>query len=156
MVTHHAQAVSMATTEYRATADGGLRSVSVDMALTQQGQIGIMSTWLDTWGLPATGSEPPMAWMADGGRSLSSDGRMPGMASPAEMKQLRELTGRAQDVLFCRLMIRHHLGGIHMAEEILAVTDDSQVRALAQSIKDGQQYEVTVLQDALKRLGATP
>lgn len=45
---------------------------------------------------------------------------MPGMASPADLARLRELRGRDQDVRFCQLMIRHHQGGVAMAEGLLA------------------------------------
>ncbi len=50
-------------------------------------------------------------------------------------------------------MIAHHLGGIHMAEAVLAKTDNEDVRKLAQSMKDGQQYEINALQQKLKDLG---
>ncbi|HEV2088788.1 MAG TPA: DUF305 domain-containing protein [Cryptosporangiaceae bacterium] len=158
MITHHAQAVAMSISEYRTTSDAGLRQIAVDIALTQQGQIGMMSTWLDTWGLGPTGQAPPMAWMHHhgGGPALLPDGRMPGMASAAEMEQLRTGSGRDKDVLFCRLMIAHHIGGVQMTEAILAVTEDDQVRALAEAMKTGQQSEIATLQDVLKRLGATP
>ena len=156
MITHHGQAVAMATLEYRGTTDTGLRTMAVDIALTQQAQIGMMSTWLDTWGLSPTTTRPAMAWMSGGAATASSDGLMPGMATPAQMNELKAATGRDRDVLFCQMMIRHHLGGIHMADAILRQSDNGQVTALAQTMKDGQQYDITVLQDALKRLGATP
>ena len=87
---------------------------------------------------------------------LSADGLMPGMATPAQMRELQQAAGRDRDILFCRLMIRHHLGGIHMADAVLEQSDDPQVTALARTVKDGQQYDITVLQDRLKRLGAAP
>ncbi len=156
MITHHGQAVAMSVSEYRSTGDPVLRQIAVDIALTQQAQIGMMSTWLDHWGLGPTGTEPPMAWMPHGGSSLLPDGRMPGMASAADMEKLRAGTGREKDVLFCRLMIAHHLGGIHMAEGVLETTEDPQVRALAEAMKSGQQSEVGALQDQLKRFGEAP
>jgi uncharacterized protein (DUF305 family) len=156
MITHHGQAVAMATIEYRGTSDAGLKTMAVDIALTQQAQIGMMSAWLDTWGLPPTSTRPAMAWVPDGAALRTADGLMPGMATPAQMRQLQSASGRDRDVLFCRMMITHHLGGIHMADAILGLSHDGQVTALAQTIKDSQQYDITVLQDALKRLGATP
>jgi uncharacterized protein (DUF305 family) len=152
MITHHGQAVSMATTEYGATSNGALRQIAVDIALTQQAQIGMMSTWLDTWGLTPTSTAAPMSWMPDGGKALLVDGRMPGMATDAQITQLQTGQGNARDLLFCKLMIAHHLGGIHMVDAVLKQTDNSQVRALAQTIKESQQGEINALEQAQAKL----
>jgi uncharacterized protein (DUF305 family) len=153
MSNHHGQAVSMAIEEYQATADPALRPIAVDMALTQQAQIGIMQTWLRTWGLEANSGNRPMAWM---GAPVAEGELMPGMANEAERTKLRQATGREKDILFCQLMLRHHLGGIHMVDGVLSRTDDEQVRDLAQSMKDAQQFEVGVLRKKLTALGAKP
>lgn len=153
MSTHHHQAVSMAMTLYRNGADGELRTLAYDIALTQQAQIGIMDQWLRQWDLPETGNRPRMAWMSGGKHALTADGLMPGMATDEQMRQLRNSTGSAADVLFCQLMIAHHLGGIHMVEAILDQTDSSDVKELARGMKEAQQYEVSVLQTKLTALG---
>ncbi|GAA3390216.1 DUF305 domain-containing protein [Cryptosporangium minutisporangium] len=152
MLTHHAQAVTMASLEYRVTTDGGLRQLAIDMTLTQQAQIGLMIGWLRSWDLTPTSTEPAMAWMPDGGRTLIVDGRMPGMASDAQLRQLRTSTGTARDLLFIELMIQHHLGGIHMADAALKQAEDDQVLHLAREIKTSQQSEIDALQQAQKRL----
>jgi uncharacterized protein (DUF305 family) len=154
MKTHHAQAVEMAMIAYQRATDPEVRNLGLDLALTQQNQIGQMDAWLRTWGVGTTGSEPAMAWMPEGTDALV-DGRMPGMATDEEMKRLRETTGKDVDALFLRLMKQHHLGGIHMAEGILEKTDDSQVRRLATAMRDGQQYEITVLTNLQTRLGVS-
>ena len=146
MMIHHAQAVSMAALEYRTTSNGALKTLAVDITLTQQAQIGIMSTWLDTWGLSPTGSNGRMSWMPDGGKSLLVDGRMPGMATDAELAKLQSGTGKARDILFCQLMIKHHLGGIHMVDAVLPLSHSGQVTKLAEQIKSGQQGEIAALQ----------
>ena len=157
MSTHHGQAVTMGMIEYRNDGEAGLRSIAYDIALTQQAQIGMMDQWLNQWNLPKTGTAPRMAWMSNGHHSmLLPDGRMPGMASGEELARLRNSSGRDADVLFCRLMIPHHLGGIHMAEAVLGRTDNDAVRKLAQSMKDGQQYEITALRTKLTSLGEKP
>ena len=155
MSTHHAQAVEMAMFAYTNSADSELRIIGYDMALTQQNQIGTMQTWLRTWRLQPTGSQARMAWMP-GEVHLNADGTMPGMASTAQLDQLRAATGTAFDVLFCQLMLRHHLGGIHMADAVLQLSHDPQVVDLATAIKRNQQGEVTLLQDKLNHLGAKP
>jgi uncharacterized protein (DUF305 family) len=152
MKTHHAQAVEMAMIAYQRATDPDVRNLGLDIALTQQNQIGQMDTWLQNWGLGPTGPDPAMAWMPEGTKALV-DGRMPGMASDPEMTQLREATGKNVDAIFLRLMIQHHLGGIHMVEGILAETHNSQVKKLATAMKEGQQYEVTVLRNLQADLG---
>ena len=96
-----------------------------------------------------------MAWMPDGSSELVN-GLMPGMATVDQLNELSAARGKASDVLFCQLMLRHHIGGIHMVEGVLEETHNSTVRALAETMLSGQQGEVTVLQQELKTLGAEP
>jgi uncharacterized protein (DUF305 family) len=145
MSTHHAQAVEMGMLAAKNGENSGVRTVGEDIALTQQGQIGMMSAWLRDWGLGPTGDDAPMAWMPDGERSVEN-GLMPGMATEAEMTTLRNASGPAVDRLFLQLMLRHHLGGIHMAEAAVDQADDDDVRWLAQTMIDGQRKEISVLQ----------
>jgi uncharacterized protein (DUF305 family) len=151
MSTHHAQAVEMAMLAHQKGNDIAVRTVGGDIALTQQGQIGTMQAWLREWKLSPTGSQPRMAWMPEGSEGVEN-GLMPGMATDADRERLRNATGREFDVLFLQLMLKHHLGGIHMAEEVLDLTDDAEVRRLAQSMVNGQRGEVAMFQDFLKRL----
>jgi uncharacterized protein (DUF305 family) len=154
MKIHHAQAVEMGMIAYQGATDPDVRTLGLDIALTQQNQIGQMDTWLQNWDLGPTGPDPAMAWMPEGAEALV-DGRMPGMATDAEMTQLREATGKNVDALFLRLMIQHHLGGIHMVDAILAETDNSQVRRIATAMKNSQQSDITVMQNLQTRLGVS-
>ena len=79
------QAVEMAEIVRSKTEDEDMEVLTSDIALTQQGQIGQMEGWLSVWGLPATGAEPAMTWMGH-----PTEGRMPGMASPEELEELRQ------------------------------------------------------------------
>ncbi len=133
-----------------------LRSLGYDIALTQQAQIGMMSAWLAQWNLLPTGSQPRMTWMSDGAGLVGDDGLMPGMASPAELEKLKASTGRDFDVLFCQFMLRHHLGGIHMVDAVLAQSEAHEVVEMATAMKEGQQREVTLLKTLLTQLGAHP
>jgi uncharacterized protein (DUF305 family) len=152
MSTHHAQAVEMGLMAFQQGQDPEVRQIGGDIATGQQGEIGTMQTWLRSWKLDPTGDRPAMAWMPDGA-GLVKDGLMPGMATPVEMTQLRDARGRAFDVLFLRMMIRHHLGGVHMLDGILDAGHDDDVLAVAQVMKNTQQTDLTNLQAALKRLG---
>jgi uncharacterized protein (DUF305 family) len=165
MSTHHAQGVDMAMTIQRDTDDAGLSLLGTDIGLTQQAQIGIMGAWLDQWGLSPNGSEPRMAWMAghahgsaaeEKSMSLRPDGLMPGMATPAQIRQLRSSTGTAQEILFCQLMIRHHRAGVQMAKAAVEMAAQPAVRQLAQQMVNGQNYEIGLLTAELTKRGAKP
>ena len=152
MSTHHAQAVEMSMIVLPKSPDLEVESLAADIALTQQAHIGMMSTWLRRWKLNPTGSEPRMAWMPDSAGSIRN-GLMPGMATPEQLADLREATGRPAEVLFLQLMLQHHLGGIHMAEAILDLSDDDDVTWLAESMASSQQKEIAAIQALLADLG---
>jgi uncharacterized protein (DUF305 family) len=157
MSTHHAQAVAMAMLAYPKAADAEVKATSYDIALGQEAEIGVMQTWLKDWHLLPTGSLPKMAWMPHGQRALSANGLMPGMATDAEMDQLKAAApGRPSDILFCQLMLRHHLGGIHMIDGLLALSHDQQVIDVATTMKTNQQHEIDILRQTLMQLGAQP
>ncbi|OAA25243.1 hypothetical protein UG55_102464 [Frankia sp. EI5c] len=174
MSEHHAQAVQMSMVEFSRGGDAAIRSVAQDIALGQQREIGIMSTWLAGWGRPQTSARAPMAWMAgmtdgDGsgghehgtpsGTAAGTAGaeqsvRMPGMASEADLARLASASGRDLDVLFLTLMIRHHRGGIEMAQYASLHGADDRVRALARAMVGNQAREIEQMQLDLERLGA--
>jgi uncharacterized protein (DUF305 family) len=154
MINHHAQAVELGLIAFDRASEPGVRQVGYDIATAQQGQIGMMNQWLTQWGLLPTGSEPPMAWM-DSEDFVLRDGLMPGMATQEQMQALREAEGEEVDRLFLEYMIYHHLGGIHMVDEILTLSDEPDVTEAAQLIKDNQQYEVAVLQGLQDRIDGT-
>jgi uncharacterized protein (DUF305 family) len=156
MSLHHGQAVEMSMLAYAKATNAEVRHEGYDIALTQQSQIGTMKAWLDAWHVSRVGDQGPMAWMPDGAKELTPDGRMPGMATDDELTKLNTVTGKDFDILYCQLMIRHHLGGVHMVDEILTRTHNPDVVSLAQSIKEGQQKEITLFGTLLTSLNAKP
>jgi uncharacterized protein (DUF305 family) len=155
MSTHHAQAVEMGMIAFQKASLPEVRTLGGDIALTQKGQIGVMSTWLKDWGLDVNTTRPPMSWMPNGQAELVNN-LMPGMATREEVAKLNSATGKQVDILFCQYMLRHHLGGLHMVDGILAESHNQQVIDLATAMKSGQQGEIQVLQDLLTKLGAKP
>jgi len=145
MMVHHAQAVQMAEMARDKTKSEEMRLLASDTSLTQQAQIGIMLGWLDVWGLPATGTEPAMSWMGH-----STEGLMPGMATPEEIDLLSKASPEEADTLFLRLMIAHHEAAIPMAEAILKRTDRPEVRQLAEAIEASQRAEIKTMQELLR------
>jgi uncharacterized protein (DUF305 family) len=78
------------------------------------------------------------------------------MATEDELATLRSLDGTAFDVEFLRLMIRHHQGGLGMAEYAMEHAETPVVRILAQAIAESQTAETTLMADMLAARGGTP
>ena len=156
MATHHLQAVEMANLAADRSTDSEVRQLAFDIAELQQNQAGRMQGWLSLWGvLPSGGT--PMSWMGGhAGHSTTDDGLMPGMATEDELAELRSLSGRAFDVRFLQLMIRHHQGGSDMASYAAAHAEVPAVRSLARSIAETQQVETTTMARMLTDRGGRP
>ncbi|HEY0700872.1 MAG TPA: DUF305 domain-containing protein [Micromonospora sp.] len=152
MTSHHAQAVEMGLLAFRSATNPGVRQIGVDIATSQQGEIGTMQDWLATWGLEPTGSQPPMAWVPDG-TDMVKNGLMPGMATPAEMERLRSAQGVELDRLFIQMMIKHHIGGIHMIDAVLDQSDDPAVHRVAETMKRTQQTALTNMRTLQQQVG---
>lgn len=155
MSTHHAQAVQMSVLVREAVQDPGLRTVALDVELTQQHQAGQMFAWLEDWGLAQSTSAPAMAWMRDhaGHDEPAADGLMPGMATRAELNQLATATGVEAERRYLQLMIPHHEAGVEMAEYAVRNAEEEVVRRLAETIVASQTKELTVLRDLLDARG---
>jgi uncharacterized protein (DUF305 family) len=151
MQTHHGQAVEMAFLVRDRTRDEELRTVAYDIITSQQQQAGQMYGWLVQWGLPQTGSRPPMAWVGGehAAAHASADGTMPGMATKAQLDELRRATGVDAERIFLRLMIAHHRGGVAMADAAVAQARTPEVRTLAAAIAAAQTSEIALLQKML-------
>lgn len=148
MSVHHGQAVEMGMIAWQRAKLPEVRTVAYDVATTQQAQIGLMRGWLDKWGLSASSEKPAMSWMGHG-HGLNADGLMPGMATRQQLEQLKLIEGQHVDILFCSLMINHHIAGVHMAKEVAKRTDDPEVRELAEGMVVAQEAEINVLNNLL-------
>lgn len=153
MSTHHEQATEMAQIVRDGGSDPEVRLMAYDIETQQLGQVGQMRGWLDTWGQTPQSSGPKMAWM---GHPVGPGELMPGMATTAEIDRLRTLSGRALDVAFLQLMIKHHRGGLEMAQYGAANATQDYVRALAGRIVSAQQAEVVTMERMLRARGAQP
>lgn len=167
MAAHHTQAVTMATIELGGSTDPKVRNLAFDIQTSQTNQVGQMNGFLSVWDQPVAGSGKYMAWMAGpGGHGMSgmtggaipADGvdRMPGMATTQDLAKLRTLKGTALDVDFLQLMIRHHEGGVPMAQYAVDHAQTDAVRTLAESIIKTQGAEVTTMTEMLTERGAKP
>ncbi|WP_219462453.1 DUF305 domain-containing protein [Nonomuraea rhizosphaerae] len=174
MATHHAQAVDMSFTIRDKTQSKDIRNLAYDIITTQSTQRGMFLGWLQQWGLPQTGDRQPMAWMAGHGHGgagqaagqttgqptgqagVQAGGTMPGMASQAELTKLGDARGAAAEVLFLQLMIRHHEGGVQMAQGLLRLSRRDEVTGMAQKIVNGQSGEIKLMTEMLRQRGAQP
>lgn len=160
---HHSQAVEMSLLAVERAEAADIVTIAGDIGVTQASQMGRMEAWLTSWGLPQAPADPDqlMAWMGDheGHADLDSlpDGvRMPGMATPAEMQQLRDATGVEAEILYLQLMTTHHIAGVEMAMAGRELATDSEVVRLATRMVEGQSKEIALMVDKLAERGAEP
>lgn len=158
MSDHHAQAVRMAVAVREATDDPAIDRLALDILLTQQQQIGVMSGWLSSWGLTRVAP----AGRTDGGDGMAGMGGMGGtasegdptvgdmgMATDEDLAALEGATGEDAERRFLELMIPHHQGAVMMAEAALTEVTDPAVRSLAEKVVASQRSEITYLESLL-------
>ncbi len=159
MQAHHMQAVELSRLVRDRTDDEAVRTLALDILLTQQNQAGQMAGWLATWGLPASASQEPMAWATahghahEGGDGATGFAAMPGWVDSDDMARLAAAEGDDAERLYLDLMIPHHVGGVEMAEIAAEEAQGRQVRTLAQAIVDSQTAEIQVLESMLEERG---
>ena len=160
MSVHHQQAIEMSFLVRERTDRQDIRGFAFDIINTQANQRGMMLGWLDLWEKPLTTTKKPMMWMADSMSSMNhsqmndsftSGAYMPGMATKAEVDQLVTLEDKAAEKLFLELMIRHHQGGVMMAEGVIERSDNETVTRLAQTMVNGQQAEIDYMNELLEQ-----
>jgi uncharacterized protein (DUF305 family) len=155
MSTHHTQAVIMAKYTLAHSTNPSVLLLASDIYEDQTLEIGQMQGWLDSWGLTRSSTIPVMAWM-DGHDHVTSDGLMPGMATPDEITHLQTLTGNALDIDFLQLMIRHHQGGIPMEQYAEQHAQEPYVANLAATMNQAQSSEIISMEQLLRQLGGAP
>jgi len=155
MSTHHQQAVTMAGLVRDRSTDPAVTLLAFDIESSQNNQIGMMQGWLQVWGLPVNSATQQMAWMGGAGAMRMTGNLMPGMATSDQLDELRTLTGTALDVRFLQLMIRHHEGGLPMAQYAVDHAASDPVRLLAGKILQTQTAEIVAMTDMLTTRGGT-
>lgn len=150
MVVHHQQAVLMATYTRDHTESDTVRALAGAIDAAQQREIGQMIGWLQSWGVPLQTDGPAMSWMGSGvsqhQHHQGDASFMPGMATPAELDELVNLSGRQLDVEFLTLMTRHHEGGLPMAKYAASHARMDYVRGAARLMIQDQQREIDQMQ----------
>jgi|SRR6266496_2534176 len=156
MMIHHQQAIQMAGWVRDHGSDADVRLVAYDVETQQLTEVGLFKGWLDGWGLSASTDRAPMSWMSGNHLHMQSGDLMPGMATTADLTRLKTLSGKELDIFFLQLMIRHHQGGIPMAQYAADHAGSDYVRTAAKKMADAQSIEVVNMEQTLRNLGGTP
>ncbi len=140
MLDHHDQIIELANfTASHATTDL-VRSLALGIVASQQYEKGQLEGFLRSRGVtrPLVPERLVMAWMG----TPVPQANMPGYLPKTETIALYNLTGAELDRRFLELAIRHHEGGVHMAEDAAARTRDPWLRNLADAMVVAQREEV--------------
>lgn len=153
MTTHHNGAIELSFAYLGREHDSSVGHFAREIVIGQSQETAIMNQLLlDAGGAAAGDEEVAMEWM---GEPVAAS-RMPGMATEGEFASLRASEGSAADDQFTRLMIRHHAGGIAMAEYAAANGKNDRVKGLAAAIAKVQRTEIVEMELRRKALGLAP
>jgi uncharacterized protein (DUF305 family) len=150
MLTHHDQALGVATLVVANGEDPTVRSYVREILVFQGYEVGVMTQMLDDWGYSrGDRSDQAMAWMD---MPVPVE-QMPGLLTDEQLDQLQEANGAELDALFLDLMAEHHRGGLHMAEYAFGNAGDEDVSDLAARIARNQASEINEYRALAERNG---
>ncbi|WP_312870124.1 DUF305 domain-containing protein [Streptomyces himalayensis] len=136
MIVHHSQALEMTALVPTRAGSSQVERLADRISAAQLPEINAMKGWLKTH----DGSEQPQEQEHD-------HAAMPGMATEAQLKELRAAKGKAFDELFLKLMITHHDGAITMATDVLAQGNNIQVEEMANDVIAQQTSEINRMRE---------
>ncbi|MFJ3903104.1 DUF305 domain-containing protein [Streptomyces sp. NPDC090025] len=135
MIEHHRQALTLTALAPGRASSAGVRKVAERISAAQGPEIGAMEAWVENNG-------GPRALPGSGGHAGHGGRAMPGMATEAQLAQLRAAKGAAFDRLFLKLMIAHHEGAISMAADVLREGNAVLVEEMADDVIAQQSAEI--------------
>lgn len=153
MTEHHDQAVTMALTELTNGSDKETLGFAREVLAFQRWELGKMDAYMELRDITPyefDPNRPVMRWMGMGGTLA----QMPGMATDAQLAQLKAATGNDADRLFLDLMTEHHRGGLHMSLYAQEHASDEHIRELAGVMAKNQRSEINEYARTIARLGA--
>ncbi|MFI1393820.1 DUF305 domain-containing protein [Streptomyces sp. NPDC020681] len=133
MIKHHGQALQITALVPDRAESTQVKRLAERISASQKPEIGAMEGWLKING----------AKDKDKDGHDHSDASMPGMATQAQLTQLRGAKGKAFDELFLKLMITHHQGAITMATEVLSEGNNVVVEEMANDVVAQQTIEIS-------------
>ena len=150
MITHHDQALGVATLTIAHGEDPTVRSYAREVLAFQSYEIGLMTQMLRDWSHSREDrSDEAMAWM---GMPVPVEA-MPGMLGDEQLDAVATARGTDIDRLFLELMAEHHRGGLHMAQAAPGLVDDGEVAELAARMARNQAGEIDEYRATAEALG---
>jgi uncharacterized protein (DUF305 family) len=151
MRAHHEQAVEMSLIYIAKPGTNSIfHVIAKEIAFGQAVDIGRMIQLLRDYGkAEANESGTAMVWMDHPAVPLD---RMPGLATPSDLKSFIAAKGAEADKQFVALMVAHHEAGIHMSDFGATHAATSEVRAMAVASSHGQQGEIAELKKLLAQI----
>jgi len=150
MISHHAQAIVMATMAPTHGASAAVQTLCGRIINAQHDEIVLMQNWLRDRNQPVPEAKPMPMKMVMNGQVMEM--LLPGMLSDEQMKQLDAAHGTDFDKLFLRGMIQHHQGAIAMVQQLLGTpgaAQDEAVFKFANNVNVDQNTEIHRMQQML-------
>jgi len=148
MIVHHAQAIVMVSLVRDHLTDTQVRSLAARIADEQRPEIDAMAKWLRAKGE----SVPPQASKPEFGSGSHDHDGMPGMATDAQLRQLKDVRGVEADRLWLTLMTAHHQGALTMVIDQHRHGTDDVVTQLGDEIHVTQSVQIGYMREMLDRL----
>lgn len=127
MIPHHQEAVDSAKIIVAKTKNQELKTVAQAIIEAQNKEIAQLKGWMNTWYPTSTVKPEYMAMMRD----------------------LTKLSDHDLDDAFMEDMIKHHEGAIHMAEDVLEISQRPEIVTLAKNIISSQAAEIATFKKML-------
>ncbi|MGV9315732.1 DUF305 domain-containing protein [Streptomyces sp. NPDC003691] len=137
MVVHHGQALTMTALVPGRAESKLVKGVADRISAAQKPEIDMMNGWLKRFA-----DKRPKGSGGHGHGGGHSTATMPGMATDAQLAQLKAAKGKAFDELFLKLMITHHDGAVSMAADALSDGRNTLVQEMANDVISQQSAEI--------------
>ncbi|HQZ34734.1 MAG TPA: DUF305 domain-containing protein [Ilumatobacteraceae bacterium] len=142
MIAHHEQAIEMAEIALDPNVGAGPAVINLATRIkgAQDSEVELMTGWL-------TAAGEPVAMDAAEGHDMSS---MEGMMTAEQMDSMAAMSGTDFDQIWLQTMIAHHKGAVSQSQVVKANGSNADVLALADTIMNAQQAEITEMQALLQ------
>jgi uncharacterized protein (DUF305 family) len=148
MIVHHAQAIVMVSLVRDHLTDTQVKSLASRISDEQRPEIDAMAKWLKAKGE----SVPPQATNPEFGSGSHDHDGMPGVATEAQLRELKDVRGAEADHLWLTLMTAHHQGALTMVVEQHRTGTDDVVTQLGDEIHVTQSVQIGYMREMLDRL----
>ena len=128
MIPHHQEAVDTASIIVAKTENTELKKIAENIVSAQKTEIALLGSWMKAWYPNSTLKVSYMQMMRD----------------------ISKLSGHDLDDVFMEDMIKHHEWAVHMAEEVLEVSQRPEIVKMANDIIRSQNAEIAKFKELLE------